>query len=332
MNPSSPHITVLKNELVEALNLKAGDIAVDCTAGYGGHTAELIRLVGPSGKVFAFDRDVNAIQFLRNRFSEEIRSGSLELIQAPFSSLSEYLINIGEVQGICADLGVSSPQLDEAERGFSLQYDGPLDMRMGPDIKRSAADIVNHADKHELVSIFRQFGEEPKAPFIADAIIKRRATQAFTRTLDLADVISSAVYYKTKSRRHPATRSFQALRIAVNQELSEAETLCRKAFDLLKINGRLAIISFHSLEDRVVKQHFRRLAEPAPNLHKLRDIPFLPEHLAEAQSPYAKIIKPFPRLPSESEINDNPRSRSAKLRVLEKIRNRPSHPGDSHEG
>lgn len=328
MHPSSPHITVMKQELVDALNLQPGDSAVDCTAGYGGHTAELLRLVGPKGRVIAFDRDPAAISFLENRFSKEISTQNIELIRAPFSSLAAHLTKYGEFQGICADLGVSSPQLDNGDRGFSLQHDGPLDMRMGPDIERSAADIVNQADKQELLHIFRQYGEEPKAHFIADAIIKRRQLTPFTNTLDLAEVISSAVFYKTKSRRHPATRCFQALRIVVNQELKEVDVLCQQAFDLLKCNGRLAIITFHSLEDRVVKQHFKKLHTPAPNLHKLRDIPFLPSHLEEAQSPLAKIIKPFPSVPNDLEIAENSRSRSAKLRVLEKIKNRRLDSGD----
>lgn len=323
MNPSSPHITVLKHETVQALNLQAGDLAVDCTAGYGGHTAEMLRLVGPEGRVIAFDRDPAAISFLKERFSKELEQGNLELVQAPFSTLAAQLENRGPIKGICADLGVSSPQLDQGERGFSLQHDGPLDMRMGPDLQITAADIVNNYERQELIRIFREFGEEPKAHFIADAIIKRRASQTFSSTKDLADVISSAVFYKTRSRRHPATRCFQALRIAVNQELSEVETLCHDAFDLLTCGGRLAIITFHSLEDRVVKQSFKKFSNPAPKLHKLRDLPYLPQHLQEEQSPFAKIIKPFPILPQADEIEHNPRSRSAKLRVLEKIRDRP---------
>lgn len=320
MHPTSPHITVLRHELAEALALKDGDHAVDCTAGYGGHTAELLRLVGRNGQVIAFDRDPRAIHFLNERFRSEICEGRLRLIEAPFSKLAEYLSPEDQIQGICADLGVSSPQLDEAERGFSLQHDGPLDMRMSPQIQRSAADIVNTADKQELIGIFRSFGEEPKAHFIADAIINRRQQQPFQRTLDLAELIASAVFYKTKSRKHPATRCFQALRIFVNEELLEAQSLCEHSLKLLRTGGRLGVITFHSLEDRLVKNFFRKAQDPEPGLHKLKDIPFLPEHLAAAQNPYIKIIKPFPIVPTQQEVTENPRSRSAKLRVFQKLR------------
>lgn len=323
MQHASPHLSVFQNELVDALALKPGDRAIDCTAGYGGHTAGLLEKVGPSGHVIAFDRDPAAISFLERRFPREISSGQLTLVHAPFSNLSSSLDKAWQpIQGICADLGVSSPQFDQAERGFSFQHDGPLDMRMDSSAALTAADIVNHADKVELVRILRHFGEEPKAPFIADAIIKRRQASPISRTSELANIIEGAVFYQQRSRRHPATRSFQALRIAVNGELDELKGLCESAFHQLAIGGRMAIISFHSLEDRLVKQAMRTFSQaPLAHQRQLRDLPYIPQHLLDQHIVPGRIVRPFPIKPSEAEMAANPRSRSAKLRVIEKVAN-----------
>jgi 16S rRNA (cytosine1402-N4)-methyltransferase len=315
------HISVLREELVDSLGLKPGDYAVDCTAGGGGHTRILLDQVGPTGKVYAFDRDAWAQAVLNKRFPEEVASGQLTLIQAPFSDLFSELESrgvAGRIQGLCADIGVSSPQLDHAERGFSFAKSGPLDMRMDQTRGLTAADLVNESTEEELIRIFREYGEDPQARSVTRAILKRRADKPFTETTDLANVVAAASFYKERSRKHPATKVFQALRIAVNAELEELEILLRDFPKVLAPKGRCGIISFHSLEDRLVKQGFKHLA--------LGDKPQFDRHVpitaAQLDAMYEKrfqIIKPFPLEPSDQEVERNPRARSAKLRVIEKL-------------
>jgi 16S rRNA (cytosine1402-N4)-methyltransferase len=308
----------LAKELVDALQLQPGQQAVDCTAGYGGHTALMLERVGKNGLVHAIDRDPAAIAYLKQRFANEIASGRLRLHQIPFSQLTTVLADVGEIHGIGADLGVSSPQLDEADRGFSLRMEGPLDMRMDPGLPMTAADIVNNWEPAELTKIFRELGEEPKARFITRAITKVRESSPIETTQQLAKIIENAVFYKTPSRRHPATRCFQALRMVVNEELAEVEALCKKGFALLAPGGRLGIISFHSLEDRIVKKFFKHVSQEPGSDRRLRDLPYIPEEIAKSFPQEGKIIKPFPLKPTESEIANNPRSRSAKLRVIQR--------------
>lgn len=310
------HITVLKEELIAGLALKPGGLAVDCTAGGGGHTELMLDLVAPSGHVYAIDRDQLAISTLTQRFKDHLQRGEISLLKGSFSELISDIPD--QVDGIAADLGVSSPQLDLAERGFSFMKDGPLDMRMNPEQGPSAADIIRDYDQKELTDLFRKWGEEPKAKFIAQAIVKQRELSPITTTLRLAEIVKGAVHYKTKSQKHPATRVFQALRIAVNEELSEIESLLGKALQKLKPGGRLAIITFHSLEDRIVKQFFRKCSGSANQIPELRGLPLTEEQLSQYYKADAKIIRPFPVNPSDEEIDRNPRSRSAKLRVLEK--------------
>ncbi len=314
------HITVLKNELVEFLDLKHGDAVVDCTAGRGGHTELLLKAVGEAGKVIALDRDPDAIAFMETRFSQEIQSGRLILRKVPFSQLKSVIADLGyegKLAGVAADIGVSSPQIDVASRGFSFRTDGPLDMRMDSSEGETAADLVNNLSEAELTRIFREFGEEPKAKFAAQAIVKERAKAPIITTYQLADIVEKAIFYREKSRKHPATKIFQALRIAVNDELGELEALLEDGFSLLKKNGRMGIISFHSLEDRLVKRKFEDLTGKKTKIP--RDLPITEEAWQKMKGAKAKIIKPFPIDPSETEIETNPRSRSAKLRVLEKI-------------
>ncbi len=314
------HVSVLHNELVESLKLSPGQIAIDCTAGGGGHTDLMLKAVGSQGKVFAFDRDPNAIEVLTKRFSAELSSEKLILIQAPFGDLAKYLEihNLfGRVGALAADIGVSSPQLDVAERGFSFAKDGPLDMRMDPTQGLSAADIVNTYSDSELLKIFREYGEEPKAHFVVKAIIKQRLTKPFVTTYDLADLISASIHYKERSRKHPATKIFQALRIAVNDELGQLEALLAAIPKALAPRARCSIITFHSLEDRLVKTFFKSLAEGDSQQFDKR-LPLTAQQLEKLENRQFRIIKPFPLVPSDQEMNDNPRSRSAKLRVVER--------------
>lgn len=314
------HITVLLNELVESLALHEGDIAVDCTAGRGGHTALMLEAVGATGKVIALDRDPEAIAFMESRFAAPLKNGQLIIRKAPFSDVQSVVEDLGfagKLAGVAADIGVSSPQLDVASRGFSFRNDGPLDMRMDSSSGQTAADLVNELSESELIKIFREYGEEPKAKFAAQAIVKERAKSPILTTYQLADIIDKAIFYREKSRKHPATKVFQALRIAVNDELGELERLIDTGFNLLKPRGRLSIISFHSLEDRIVKRKFEDLTGKKTKIP--RDLPLTEEAWQKMKGAKAHVIKPFPIEPSEEEISANPRSRSAKLRVLEKI-------------
>ncbi len=315
------HISVLREELVNSLALKAGDYAVDCTAGGGGHTQILLEQVGPAGKVYAFDRDEWAQLVLKKRFTEELASGQLELIQAPFSELRTAMASrslTGKIQGLCADIGVSSPQLDHAERGFSFAKSGPLDMRMDQTQGPTAADLVNESSEDDLIRIFRDYGEDPQARSVARAILRRRAERPFSETTDLASVVAAACHYRERSRKHPATKVFQALRIAVNAELDELEGLLAGFPEVLAAKGRCAIISFHSLEDRLVKQGFKRLVE-GDKPHFAREVPLTAAQLEAMHHRTFEIIKPFPLEPSDAEVERNPRARSAKLRVIEKL-------------
>ena len=312
------HRTVLLNETVDALKPKKGEVYIDCTSGGGGHTALLLERSAPNGRVIAFDKDPFACAHLRRRFKEELDSGRLVLVQGAFSSLKPVLLDMkleGKIAGILADIGVSSPQIDEAERGFSFMSNGPLDMRMsGEGI--SAADVVNGVSEFELARIFYELGEEVKSRPIARAIVSARESKSFLETKQLADFVKSVARWHSDSKKHAATKVFQALRIHVNQELQELTTLVHDALDLLMPGGRVAIISFHSLEDRIIKHEFQKLA----GKRREKD---LPKELAaiinqQNQDIRAEIIKPFPTLPSELEVKDNHRSRSAKLRILEK--------------
>ena len=318
--PAFKHITVLLNELVDALNLQEGDTAIDCTAGGGGHTSLILDKVTSKGKVFACDRDIRAINNLKLRFSKQIEDQSITLLHTAFSNFDKLIPEGTPCHGICADLGVSSPQIDESERGFSFMQDGPLDMRMSPEsLTPSAADIVATYSAQELEKIIKTLGEEPKARFVANAIVKQREIKPITSTIQLADIVAGSIHYKQKSKKHPATKTFQALRIYVNKELDEVRILLEKAFNKLAKGGRLAIITFHSLEDRIVKDFFKEKAGKKANNLIPRDIPLTAAELQSIQNIQGRIVKPFPTLPTQEEINANPRSRSAKLRVLEKL-------------
>jgi 16S rRNA (cytosine1402-N4)-methyltransferase len=261
------------------------------------------------GRLVCLDRDPIAVAEARSRFAGDAR---VSVFLAPFSSLALCADQVQpglKFDGILFDLGVSSPQLDDASRGFSFMNDGPLDMRMNPDVGESAADVVNGAPEKELIRIFREFGEEKLAPRIARAIVADRVSRPFERTLQLAEMISRVA--RSKEKKHPATRVFQALRIHVNNELGELEIALAAAFERLAPHGRLAVISFHSLEDRIVKQFMRRLASTDPVYDGL---PFVPAHAQPKMRLVGKSIQA-----DVTETDRNPRARSARLRVAERL-------------
>jgi len=306
------HKSVLLNECMDALNLADAKLIVDATLGFGGHTKSMLEL-NSELKVIGFDVDLRNLEIARENLADF--TGRVEFVNRNFSELPEYLEEneIFGLDGVLFDLGVSSAHFDDAERGFSLKKDGDLDMRLDLSLRKTAADIVNYYESVDLARIFRDFGEEKFARKIADAICKRRKIKKFVRTLELADFINDLVVGKSQKpvKIHPATRVFQALRIEVNNELGVIESTLNKIPDYLKIGGRLAVISFHSLEDRVVKQVFKLLSKEYVNLPDLQETTYL--------NPKLKIINKKPLEPTSEEVRENSRSRSAKLRIAERI-------------
>lgn len=316
------HVSVLLKELIDSLQLKPGCTAIDCTTGAGGHTERLLEVVGPKGLVIGLDRDESALALARERLRDSLASGCAKLLKAPFSEVAlvcEKLNLLGQVDGIIADIGVSSMHLDQAQRGFSFMHDGPLDMRMDQSQAMDAAEIVNTWDEKDLAKLFFELGEEPKSRHIAKAIVQRRGEKSLATTAELAELVKRAARYPSHSKKHPATKVFQALRITVNDELGELKAMVKGGFKALKPGGRLAIICFHSLEDRIVKHLFLDLTARRERSEMPRGIPFTEEQMLKLHRPTGLVIKPFPLVPSDEEIARNPRARSAKLRVIEKI-------------
>jgi 16S rRNA (cytosine1402-N4)-methyltransferase len=304
------HAPVLLWQAVEALNVRASGVYLDATFGRGGHAQAILDRLLADGRLLCLDRDAEAVAQARARFGADSR---VAIFLSAFSALAACADEVRpglRFDGILFDLGVSSPQLDEAGRGFSFMQDGPLDMRMSAGVGRSAADVVNEASESELIRIFREYGEERYAPRIVRAIVADRAAAPFVSTLQLAEMIARVAPTREKNK-HPATRVFQALRIHVNDELGELNLALDAAFARLLPRGRLAVISFHSLEDRIVKQFLRRhsLADPM-----YAGLPAIPPH---ARPKLRLIGKPV--VPEEGEIAQNPRARSARLRVAERI-------------
>lgn len=304
------HKSVLLEESIENLNLNDNSTIVDCTLGYAGHSSEILKRI-PNGFLYAFDQDEDAIKSSRDRL-DKIGS-NYEIIKSNFVNLEEELRkrNITKVNGILFDLGVSSPQLDEADRGFSFHQDAILDMRMDKNNPLSAKEIVNQYDYNHLTRIFREYGEEKYASSIAKGIINARDIKPIETTLELVEVIKASVPIKYRREHHPARKVFQAIRIEVNDELNVFTKAIKQALDLIDIGGRVCVITFHSLEDRICKNVFNEVSKVDKSLSKLPIIPI------EYQPKY-KIINNIS--PSEREILNNKRSRSARLRVIEKVR------------
>ena len=308
------HTPVLLPKVLAALSIEGSGAYLDATFGRGGHAGAILQNLNASGRLLCLDRDPAAIAEARARFASDPR---VTVFLAPFSALGDCAdqVQLGlKFDGILFDLGVSSPQLNDAARGFSFVQDGPLDMRMTPGKGSSAADVVNGASLSELIRIFREYGEEPFAPRLARAIVKDRGSQPFERTLQLAELCSRVLRRQDMRgplrQKHPATRIFQALRIHVNRELAELEVGLDAALARLAPLGRLAVISFHSLEDRIVKHFMRRHALADPMYAGLPD---MPAHARPKLKLLGKSIQPDP-----NETSNNPRARSARLRVAER--------------
>jgi 16S rRNA (cytosine1402-N4)-methyltransferase len=313
MTSTFRHITVLLEEAVAALSLRADGCYVDGTFGRGGHSRLILERLGPGGRLLGFDKDPLAIATGNALAAED---GRFVVVQRSFAELGDELAVrdlAGKVSGVLLDLGVSSPQLDDAERGFSFLNDGPLDMRMDPSRGVSAAQFIASADEDEIARVFKEYGEERFARRMARAVVTRRQEQPFERTADLAQVLTVANPAWEKGK-NPATRAFQGLRIHVNNELGDLQQGLDAALENLEVGGRVVVISFHSLEDRIVKQFMRKHAKG--ELDKLpRDLPIIPK----AFEPRLKLLGK-PQFASEAELKANPRSRSAVMRVAEKLR------------
>lgn len=304
------HTPVLLDEVLAGLALQADGRYCDATFGRGGHTAAILRQLGPDGRVCAIDRDPAAMAAGRARFAGEPR---LTLVRGSFGRLEELVRATGMqggLQGVLLDLGVSSPQLDEARRGFSFMQDGPLDMRMDNESGSSAAQWLARAGEREIADVLFRLGEEKFSRRIARAIVAARAVEPLVTTRQLADLCAAAVPTREPGK-HPATRTFQAIRIHVNRELEEAEAALPQAVNLLAPGGRLCVISFHSLEDRLVKRYMRREAQGDPVYAGLPNVP------AHAR-PRLKLVGGAV-MPGDAEIARNPRARSAVLRVAERV-------------
>jgi 16S rRNA (cytosine1402-N4)-methyltransferase len=316
------HIPVLLREAVEILNLQKGDVAVDATLGGGGHTRAILSNVLPGGRVVAFDADERAVGRFRKSaesdagLREAIKKESLVVVGENFSRIKETLesLGIGEIDAVLADFGFSSDQMDDPERGFSFRSDGPLDMRLDERTETTAADIVNGWSDEALATCFRDYGDESKAWKIATAIVARRKERPFTRAADLAETVSgcfSDVEWR-KMNIHPATKVFQAIRIEVNGELSVIKTFLWEGMSVLRKGGRMAVITFHSGEDALVKRTFAEMTKgcvcPAE----------FPKCVC-GRTPLARTLSPKFIIPGEAEIATNPRARSAKLRVAERL-------------
>lgn len=310
------HTTVLLHETVDGLAIKPNGVYVDCTLGGAGHSEYLLSQLNTDGHLYAFDQDQKAIENAKIRLAEYVTKNQVTFVKANFRELTTELNRLGvtEVDGILYDLGVSSPQLDEAERGFSYHQDAPLDMRMDQDAPLSAYQVVNEYSYHELVKIFFRYGEEKFSKQIARLIERKRVDKPIKTTGELVELIKEAIPAPARRKGgHPAKRVFQAIRIAVNDELGAIESSLEQAIDMLSIEGRVSVITFHSLEDRIVKTMFKEFSTP-------KDMPPGLPVVPEEFQPILKLVNRKPIIPSEEELQDNNRARSAKLRIAEKMK------------
>lgn len=308
------HTTVLLHETVDLLDIKPAGVYVDATLGGAGHSEYLLSKLSEKGHLYAFDQDQTAIDHAQVRLAPYIAKGQVTFIKDNFRNLKTRLTELGvtEIDGICYDLGVSSPQLDERERGFSYKKDAPLDMRMNREASLTAYDVVNTYDYHDLVRIFFKYGEDKFSKQIARKIEQARQDKPIETTTELADIIKSAKPAKElKKKGHPAKQIFQAIRIEVNDELGAADESIQQAIELLALDGRISVITFHSLEDRLTKQLFKE----ASTVDVPKGLPFIPDDL---KAPL-ELVTRKPILPSAEELENNNRAHSAKLRVAKKV-------------
>lgn len=306
------HYSVMLKEVIDSLNLKDTGIYVDATLGYAGHASEVLARV-KKGFIFAFDQDINAINYSQEKLSKI--GSNFELIKSNFLYMKEELEKreVNGVDGIIFDLGVSSPQLDTKERGFSYRFDSRLDMRMDLDNPISAYEVVNEYSEKDLARIIFNYGEEKFAKSIARNIVKSREKKKIETTFELIEIIKRSMPVKSTLEKNPAIRTFQAIRIEVNHELEILETSLKNALELLNVGGRIAVITFHSLEDRIVKNVFK---EKTTVDKVVRNLPVIPD----MYQPRFKLVNEKVILPSELELKENSRSHSSKLRVIEKIK------------
>ncbi|MBY8110984.1 16S rRNA (cytosine(1402)-N(4))-methyltransferase RsmH [Vibrio fluvialis] len=316
MTESFQHISVLLHESIDGLAIKPDGIYIDGTFGRGGHSRTILSQLGPNGRLYSIDRDPQAIAE-----AQRIDDPRFTIVHGPFSGIAEYAQRydlVGKVDGVLFDLGVSSPQLDDAERGFSFMKDGPLDMRMDPTSGMPVSDWLAQADLDDITWVIREFGEDKHARRIAKAIVAYREdeeNEPLTRTSQLAKLISDAAPKSFKEKKHPATRAFQAFRIYINSELEEIDTALKGAASILAPQGRLSVISFHSLEDRMVKRFMRKESKGPEVPH---GIPLTQEQIRALGSADLKTVGKAIK-PSEQEVEMNPRSRSSVLRIAEKL-------------
>jgi len=306
------HISVLLNESISSLNLKENSIIVDATLGYGGHSSNILERID-KGYLFAFDQDSEAIRYSTDRLRHI--GTNFTIIKSNFVNMKAELEKLGieKVDGVFFDLGVSSPQLDDKSRGFSFHEDARLDMRMNKEQKLSAYEVVNKYSEKDLANIFFKYGEDKFSKNVARKIVQYRKIKKIETTLELVEVIKSAIPMKYRINKHPARQIFQAIRIEVNHELDVIEPSLQQATSLLNVGGRVAVITFHSLEDRIVKNYFKKITEIDD---KVKGIPNIPDEYL----PDFKLITNKAITPNDEELETNPRSRSSKLRVIERIK------------
>ncbi|MDD5241301.1 MAG: 16S rRNA (cytosine(1402)-N(4))-methyltransferase RsmH [Sulfuricella sp.] len=307
MSGEGGHKTVLLHEAVEALNIQPDGVYVDCTFGRGGHSRLILQKLGDRGRLIALDRDLAGVESAR-----KISDKRFQIVHSSFSRLREVLqeLEVARVDGVLLDLGVSSPQLDEAARGFSFRFEGPLDMRMDTSRGQTAASFLAEATEQQLGEVIKNYGEERYAKQIARAIVASRSGEPIVTTRQLSQIVAKA-FKSREPHQDPATRTFQALRIYLNQELEELSLVLPQGVDVLAPSGRMAVISFHSLEDRLVKHFMRDASQPAPLPQRL------PVREAERSAPRLRLAGK-PVRPSVAEVSANPRSRSAVMRVAER--------------
>lgn len=306
------HTTVLLDEAVEALVQNSSGYYIDGTFGRGGHSAKILQNLAPDGQLLAIDKDLTALEFAQTRFSDDPR---FAIAHGSFAEMAEMIATRGktaQVDGVLLDLGVSSPQLDDPERGFSFQYDGPLDMRMDRSSGESAADWLARADEKEIADVIFKYGEDRFARRYAKAIVAYRQKQRIETTAQLSKLVAEANPAWEKGK-NPATRAFQAIRIHINRELEDLERCLEQSLDVLKDGGRLVVISFHSLEDRIVKRFMRRYIKG--DEHLPAGLPYTQDMLDQRLRAVGKAVKP-----SNEETVENPRARSAMMRVAERVR------------